>query len=205
MPVGQRDDDALLVDRLDGEPRAGALRAHEADVEPAALELAQLLGRAELVQSQRDVGGFLAERPQPLGDDRVHRRADEADGEPADLAPLHAAGFERRGLHGVEDLPRALEERGAGRGQLHAVLVAQQQLGADLLLELADLLAQRRLGHVQALGRAAEMQLLRDGDEVAEVAELHAAITLAAWPRPAFARDGPRRRSQMAAWPRPAF
>ena len=66
-----------------------------------------------------------------------------------------------------------IEEPLAGRGQLDLALVAQQQRRADLLLELADLLAQRRLRHVQALGRAAEVQLLGDDDEVAQVAELH--------------------------------
>ena len=107
------------------------------------------------------------------GTKRVHRRADEADRQPADLAALHAPRLARRVLDRVEDLARAHEERRAGRGQLDLALVAQQQLRADLLLERADLLAQRRLGHVQALGRAAEVQLLGDGDEVAQVAELH--------------------------------
>jgi hypothetical protein len=34
-------------------------------------------------------------------------------------------------------------------------------------------MAQGRLGHVQPLGRAPEVQLLGDGDEVAQLAELH--------------------------------
>ena len=118
-------------------------------------------------------GALLAERAQQLGHERVHRRADEADRQPPDLAALHPPRLARGVLDGVEDLARAHEERRAGRGQLDLALVAQQQRRADLLLELADLLAQRRLGHVQALRRAAEVQLLGDGDEVAQVAELH--------------------------------
>ena len=118
-------------------------------------------------------GACVAKRAQQLGHERVHRRADEADRQPADLAALDAPGLARRVLDRVEDLPRPDQERLAGRGQLDLALVAQQQRRADLLLELADLLAQRRLGHVQALGRAAEVQLLGDDDEVAQVAELH--------------------------------
>ena len=118
-------------------------------------------------------GACSRKRAQQLGHERVHRRADEADREPADLAALDAPRLARRVLDGVEDLARAHEERRPGRGQLDLALVAQQQRRADLLLELADLLAQRRLGHVQALRRAAEVQLLGDGDEVAQVAELH--------------------------------
>jgi DNA-binding transcriptional LysR family regulator len=42
------------------------------------------------------------------------------------------------------------------------------------VLELADLIAYRGLGHVQTVGRPAEMQLLGDSDEVAEVSKFHA-------------------------------
>ena len=48
-----------------------------------------------------------------------------------------------------------------------------EQPDAELLLELADLLADRGLRHVQALRRAAEVQLLRDRDEVPQVTEFH--------------------------------
>ena len=88
-------------------------RAQEADVEPAVVELAQLLGRAHLVQAQRDVRRLLAERAQQLGHERVHRRADEADRQPADLAALDAPRLARRVLDRVEDLARPHEERRA--------------------------------------------------------------------------------------------
>ncbi len=127
-------------------PGARAAQAHEADVEPPVLELAQLLGRAELVQAQRDVRLVLAERAQQLGHERVHRRADEADRQPPDLAALDAPRLARRVLDRVEDLARAHEERRPGRGQLDLALVAQQQRRADLLLELADLLARAAAG-----------------------------------------------------------
>ena len=50
---------------------------------------------------------------------------------------------------------------------------AVEEPHAELGLELADLLADGRLRHVQALGGAAEMQLLRDRDEVPQVSQLH--------------------------------
>ena len=46
-------------------------------------------------------------------------------------------------------------------------------LDADEALEPTHLLAQRRLGDADALGGAAEVQLLGDGDEVAQVPEVH--------------------------------
>ena len=44
---------------------------------------------------------------------------------------------------------------------------------AELALELADLLRQRRLGDVQPIGGPAEVQLLGDGPEVAKMPQLH--------------------------------
>jgi hypothetical protein len=50
--------------------------------------------------------------------------------------------------------------------------VAHEQVGAERALELVDLVAQRRLGDVEARGGAAEMELLRDGEEVAQQTRL---------------------------------
>ena len=44
---------------------------------------------------------------------------------------------------------------------------------AELLLQRANLLAQRRLLHVQARSCTGEMPLLGDHDEIAEVAKFH--------------------------------
>ena len=64
----------------------------------------------------------------------------------------------------------------AGR-ELDAPARPDQQREPELVLERADLLAQRRLGDVQALGGAAEVQLLRDRDEVAKLAQFHDSIS----------------------------
>ena len=63
----------------------------------------------------------------------------------------------------------------AGLGQLDAAVRAREQLYAQLLLELADLLGDRGLGDVQARGRVAEVPLLGDGDEVPQMSKLHGA------------------------------
>ena len=197
MHVRQRHHDRLLEHGLERQPGPAAGRAQEADVEPAVVELAQLLGRPHLVQPQRDVRRLHAKRAQQLGHERVHGRADEADGEAPDLAALHAPRLARGVLDRGEDLARADEERRPGGGQLDLALVAQQQRRADLLLELADLLAQRRLGHVQALRRAAEVQLLGDGDEVAQVSELHGSSVMMVAIDEFHARDGMIRLGQL--------
>ena len=74
------------------------------------------------------------------------------------------------GAVGDEPPARVGERDAAGR--------AREQLDAELGLELADGLAQRRGRHVQPVGRAREVELLGDDEEVAQVTQLgrHASI-----------------------------
>jgi enamine deaminase RidA (YjgF/YER057c/UK114 family) len=60
----------------------------------------------------------------------------------------------------------------SGVRQLHLATRANEEVGAELGLELPDRDAQRRLCHVQADGRAAEVELLRDRHEVPQMAKL---------------------------------
>ena len=68
------------------------------------------------------------------------------------------------------------QEGAAGVGQADAARMAHEQGGVDLALERADLLAERRLLHAQLLGRARDVALMGDGDEVAEMAQFHGHI-----------------------------
>ena len=70
--------------------------------------------------------------------------------------------------------PCMVEKGPAGGGQFDAVRAAAQQLDADLVFEIADLAAQRRLRRVQPfLGRERQAALLGDRDEIAKVPQLH--------------------------------
>ena len=64
------------------------------------------------------------------------------------------------------------EQQPAGGGELDLAAVAVEQLGAEVALQQADLLRQRRLRDVEALRRPAEVQLLGDHDERAEAAKV---------------------------------
>jgi hypothetical protein len=63
-----------------------------------------------------------------------------------------------------------LEEHLALVRQLDVTAVSTQQADAELVLEAGDRLRQRRLGDVETLGCSPEMELLGDGDEVADLA-----------------------------------
>src|SRR5262249_21574601 len=96
-----------------------------------------------------------------------------ADREPPDLA----AGGPARGLGGAlgagERVARLGHEGRAGVGEADAPVRAIEQADTDLVLELLDLLAERRARDVEPRGRAPEVQLVGDREGVAEVAELH--------------------------------
>ena len=61
-----------------------------------------------------------------------------------------------------EDAPGVLFHPAAGRGQLDAVVLAIEEPGVEMLLELANLERHRRLRHVQPFRRAREAPELRN-------------------------------------------
>ena len=72
----------------------------------------------------------------------------------------------------LDDAARALDDFLAGGGQRHALGRALDELHAEVFLELLELRRQRRLADEAALGRAAEVARVGEGDEVAQVLEL---------------------------------
>jgi len=66
-------------------------------------------------------------------------------------------------------LSRLIKKDRAGLSQRDAPLVTQKESDAQILFQLADLPTQRRLRDVQLLRSLAEIQVLRNGDKVANV------------------------------------
>ena len=67
-----------------------------------------------------------------------------------------------------------IEEHPPARQEAHAARRPREQRRAELVLERADLPAERRLAHVEARGRAPDVLFFRDGDEIADLLEAHA-------------------------------
>ena len=76
-------------------------------------------------------------------------------------------------VHLAQRLGRIAQEGLAGLGEHHALADAVEQELPDLFFQLPDLVRQRRLRDVHALGRAGEGQALRQRDEVAQVPQFH--------------------------------
>jgi hypothetical protein len=71
-----------------------------------------------------------------------------------------------------QHLPRVFQVHAAAIGQRDATLVAVEQAHAELVLERANLFAERRLRDVDRVGRAAKAQVRRDRDERRKLPEI---------------------------------
>jgi hypothetical protein len=72
-----------------------------------------------------------------------------------------------------EDLAGVREQRPSRGRELDVAAVAHEQSHPEGAFKGLDLLRERRRGDVETLGRTAEVQLLGDSDEVAQLAKLH--------------------------------
>ena len=145
----------------------------EAEVELAPSDAVGLGGGDALVEDHLDAGQAAVEI--------LEEGAEHADGrhrgEPEPEGPGGAAVDPSGQVAGAVDEgeePVGLVEEGAPRlGQLDLAVVSLEERHAHGALELLDLAAERWLRHGEPLGRAAEVQLLGDGDEGADLVEGH--------------------------------
>ncbi len=145
----------------------------EGEIDLAVLQLPQQRDRRRLVQFEgdTDVAGVVRDEER-----RQHRGA-----EGGQRAEPEAAAFEVRQFRQLAlRLRRAGEQRaGVGKqmvarlGERHLPARPLEERIADLLLQFADLLAERRLRDMQRLRRPREMLMIRDSDEIREVTQFH--------------------------------
>ena len=173
--MGGRDrgDGGLADEHLDLDVRIADRQRREAEIGGAGCQRADLVARRALVELDVD---RRVRHAQPLHDarhERQERRAGEAHAQRPGLPLVDAARVVRGAVEVGQDRARVAQEGLAGRRHLHAPARPREELAAQLVLQQPDLVAQRRLGHVEPLGGAAEVQLLGDGHEVAELTQLH--------------------------------
>ena len=127
---------------------------------------------AGFLEGQADARVALPEvfhhRREELIHHRRHAHRQLAAGEFGEVGHLAA-----QPAHPVEGLLAALENHPAHVGEAQLAPVADQQRLADLVLELADHLAHRRLGDVERVGRLGEAVVADGLDEITEGAQVH--------------------------------
>ena len=114
-----------------------------------------------------------------VGDQRggVHGtdRRDAAEAQRAPDQPPEGVQVRAHAVHLGERAPRPRQDELARLGHLDATGGAAQQLDAQLALEPAHLLRERRLCDVEVQRGLGERAAAGDGVQVAQLAELHAA------------------------------
>lgn len=147
--------------------------ADEGDVQAALAQALELRGRLLVVESDMDAGAVLAQGPQGGGQDAgVHRVGDVTDAQAALLAPAEAPAQVLQSVRVPQQGTRLGQENPAVGGEPDALLAAFEQGESQVLLQLGDLPAERRLGDVQALGGTADVFVLGHGDEVAQLSQV---------------------------------
>jgi hypothetical protein len=144
----------------------------ETDVELAADERVDLIGRRHVAQVELDLRMCPAE---PLDD--VWQQAEDAGNPKADpkqpgFAPGRALGQGQRGGGLGDQVTAPRREQPAGLGELHISIAADQQRPSDPAFHPPDPLAERRLRDVQTIRGAAEVQRFGQKEQRAEIFEL---------------------------------
>ena len=171
MTGGHQDPERVLAEQQRRDLGRGELGPADSDVQAAVDQLLVLLGHADLDLMDDQVGVAGLDLVQDLRH-RVIAGVDDPDAQRrggAYRAPCH-----RRGAVRVrQDLPRLDQEHRPGSSQRDVVRAAVDEADAQLTFEPLHLLAQRRLDDVLPLRCPAEVQLLGQRYEIAELAQLH--------------------------------
>ena len=123
------------------------------------------------VEAEIDVGELAAEGANDLREDAQHEGRGRRDGELALFSGGGAAdGLERQAGFG-EDGTGAIAEEFAGGGEAGGAGGAFEEAAVEPGFEDLNVAGEGWLGDVKAKGGAAEVELLGDGEKVAEVAE----------------------------------
>jgi hypothetical protein len=147
-------------------------RAAEGGVDGALAQAADQARDRHLLGAEGHPGMAVPEHAHQGRHQVVGQRGEEPDPQFALLAASRATHGLDRTLGLREHRPRLAEQHGADVGELDSTGAPLEQLDPELRLQRADLLGERLLGDVQPPGRAGEVALLRDGDEVAQLAQL---------------------------------
>src|SRR5579859_6751145 len=109
------------------------------------------------------------ETAQHRGQEHVHRRPDISNADPVILIATDPTGAFYGLVKFGEDFKSLVLEEPPRLSEPQRSPSPSEELHPQLGLEIADLLAQRRLGHVEASSRSAEMELLQRQQNSASV------------------------------------
>lgn len=151
-------------------------RADEGDVDLAGFESAQLIGRGERDDIHHDGRMPFAKPPDDCRKEMRQGELYAADDQSSGFLCRNRPDMRHGLIDGGEDLAGMLEKNHAGRRKCHPAGRPGEQTCADPVLELPDLLTERRLGHAQTFCSAAEVEFLGQPDEIGKMTEFDPAF-----------------------------
>jgi hypothetical protein len=173
MTFGKHDHERLAEDRFHGERAVARGQSQKARVNLSVAKRLELFARPEELERELDLRVTPPERRQQPWEDIELGGCHVADDQLSNLSTRRAARDLSR-MFRLGQRRSGFDEKGAPRvRELDSAVRSMEEADAEVLLEAADLLTERRLRDVKALRGSTEVQLFRDGDEVPEVAELH--------------------------------
>ncbi|MNE73471.1 hypothetical protein D3C80_1694840 [compost metagenome] len=101
------------------------------------------------------------------------RRGDRSDRERSLQAFHEIIDFPGGRVRQLQNLLRPAAQDHAGIGKLHTARAALHQLHAELFLQQPQLLAERRLGHLQLPCRRSDLSFLGNSQKVFELSNIH--------------------------------
>ena len=153
-----REHEAVLDDR---DVREGPVdgKAHETDIEGAALERIELRRRGHVFEGDVHLRVSLSEGRHQPWDDQARRDA-EAEAQLAYVATGRPTGAIEHPVGVADQGCDVVGEQATDAGELRATATADEERRTHLLLQLVNLLGERRLGEMQGPGSPSEVALL---------------------------------------------
>ena len=151
-----------------------AAHAHQqGDMQAAVAQATQhFLGR-QIMQLHPHPGAFTLELSQHARQQLHRQRRRIADADLPAFTVGNRLGAAHRLLQACQHRPRLAQQLPARLGQTQRPGAVLKQCQPKVRLQVADLPAQRRLGHAKACRRTGDILLLGDSNEVAQVSEFH--------------------------------
>ena len=166
VAFGKNGHERLTKDRHDREPPIPRGKPHESNVQPPCPQPVELLSGCQYLKDEVDVRVSLPERRQHSREYGQLGRCHVADGQSSEVASMRSDCNLGRTI-GLRERTACFDEKQApGVCKFNPPAGSLKYPDSKLRFETTDLLAQRRLSDVKPFGRAAEVQRVRDGDEV---------------------------------------
>jgi len=170
MVGGQHDLHRLLPQRFDGDVVRCGCGVAQQDVQLAVPQCHQPAGHPDLALPDLDLGPVFAQPAQHEGAG-LQVAGGDVDAQYGAVGGAGPHRGDRLVRHGQQPAGAGQEDL-AGGGKSDAAGVTDEERLPELVLELLDRRRERLLGEEQLACGSGEVQLLRDGDEVPQVAEL---------------------------------